>query len=125
MASWIERYREGECEAVWAELVTLGAQVREAPYADDAWAVARETMRRARSNVETLIERLDGLGYRFWDGKQGGGRPNQAMFGRPLRFGATLIAPSTPDLMLPQMFAFAKAQPPEALTSVMFEQLHN
>jgi hypothetical protein len=33
--------------------------------------VARETMRRARSNVETLIRRLDALGYQFWNGEQG------------------------------------------------------
>jgi hypothetical protein len=32
--------------------------------------VARATMKRARKNVRTLIERLDGLGYQFWNGER-------------------------------------------------------
>lgn len=67
----LRRYQAGEHEAVWAEMVALGGEVRKAPYADDAWAVARETMRRARHNVELIIRRLDQLGYRFWNGEQG------------------------------------------------------
>ena len=69
--SFLRRYQAGEHEAVWADMTALGAAVRSAPYMDDAWAVARETMRRARSNVETLIRRLDALGYQFWNGEQG------------------------------------------------------
>jgi hypothetical protein len=69
--SFLRRYQAGEHEAVWADMTALGATVRSAPYMDDAWAVARETMRRARSNVETLIRRLDALGYQFWNGEQG------------------------------------------------------
>ncbi len=68
---FLRRYQAGEHEAVWAEMTALGAAVRTAPHLDDAWAVARETMRRARSNVETLIRRLDALGYQFRNGEQG------------------------------------------------------
>src|SRR5262249_54671814 len=102
-------------------MTALGAAGREPTGVDDAWAVARETMRRARANVETIIERLDALGYQFWDGRQGSalrslGGPLQ----RPLQFGGALIEPGPPGAMLPKMFAYAKAQPPQALTAVMF-----
>ena len=63
--SFLKRYLDGEREAVWAEMTALGAEIRETAYAKDARAVAQETMRRARRNVETLIRRLDRLGYRF------------------------------------------------------------
>jgi hypothetical protein len=62
---YLERYRNGEREQVWAELLALGAQVREEPLFSDALAVARETMTRARANVETLVARLNKLGYKF------------------------------------------------------------
>src|SRR5690349_18970596 len=65
MASFIERYQAGEREQVWADLNSLGQRVREKTYVDDAYAVAKETMRRARGNVETLIVRLEKLGYQF------------------------------------------------------------
>jgi hypothetical protein len=61
----LSRYQAGEREAVWAEMVALGAAVREPPYFRDAQAVATETMRRARHNFEILIRRLDSLHYRF------------------------------------------------------------
>jgi hypothetical protein len=61
----LRRYQAGEHEAVWAEMMALGAEVREPPYFKDARAVATETMRRARHNVELLIRRLDQLQYRF------------------------------------------------------------
>ncbi|MGZ5874863.1 MAG: hypothetical protein ACXWKP_22405 [Bradyrhizobium sp.] len=59
------RYQAGEHEAVWAEMVALGAAVREPAHFKDAQAVATETMRRARHNFELLIRRLDTLQYRF------------------------------------------------------------
>jgi hypothetical protein len=65
MGQYLERYLAGECESVWAELLALGAAVREEPLASDAWAVAQETMRRVRHNLELLIPRLRALGYRF------------------------------------------------------------
>jgi hypothetical protein len=65
MPSYLERYRRGECEEVWAELVALGSRIREQPLFSDAQAVARETMTRARSNIELLVPRLTSLGYQF------------------------------------------------------------
>jgi hypothetical protein len=58
-----ERYLGGEHERVWDDLVALGAAVREEPLYSDALAVARETMRRARYNIEQLIPRLHEVGY--------------------------------------------------------------
>jgi len=66
--TYLERYLSGEYELVWAELVALGERVRDEPLSSDAWAVACETMRRVRRNVELLIPRLNALGYRFGDG---------------------------------------------------------
>lgn len=61
----LERYRSGEHEDVWNDMISLGESVRSRRYRGDAEAVARETMRRARRNVEMLIPRLDAMGYRF------------------------------------------------------------
>jgi hypothetical protein len=63
--NWLERYKTGEREAVWAELVALGASVREPLLVDQALEVARETMDRARQNVEELYKRLKNEGYEF------------------------------------------------------------
>jgi hypothetical protein len=65
MASYLQRYRQGECEQVWAELLALGGKVREPRLFDEAVAVARETMTRARTNIEMLVPRLTALGYCF------------------------------------------------------------
>jgi hypothetical protein len=65
MPTYLERYLAGEHERVWAELLALGERVREGAVYADASAVARETMRRVRHNVETLIPRLEALGYEF------------------------------------------------------------
>jgi hypothetical protein len=67
MPTFLERYQAGEHAAVWDELMSLGDAVRHEPYYKDAAAVANETMRRARHNVELLIQRLDAMGYRFLD----------------------------------------------------------
>lgn len=61
----LRRYRTGEQEAVWRELLALGERVREADILPDAVAVVRETMRRCRQNVERLVERLRAIGYAF------------------------------------------------------------
>src|SRR5258707_1642579 len=63
--TYLQRYVAGEHEQVWAELVALGAAAYDEPVHSDALAVARETMRRARANIETLIPRLQRLGYTF------------------------------------------------------------
>ncbi len=65
MADWLSRYRSGEHEAVWAEMQALGERVRSAEFLADAQAVAGETMGRARRNVETLLARLQSIGYAF------------------------------------------------------------
>ncbi len=65
MSSFLERYERGEHEQVWEELLALGAAVREELLYADALAVARETMRRARHNIEVLIPRLVRVGYQF------------------------------------------------------------
>ncbi len=65
MTSYLDRYLAGEREAVWRELTALGPAIATEPLASDARAVARETMRRARANVELLAQRLTTLGYRF------------------------------------------------------------
>jgi hypothetical protein len=63
--SYLQRYLAGDHEAVWADLLSLGAQVRAEPLYTDALAVARETMRRVRENLERLIPRLVAAGYQF------------------------------------------------------------
>jgi hypothetical protein len=63
--TYLERYLAGEHEPVWDALVALGEQVRAEPVYSDALAVARETMRRVRFNIEHLIPRLLAVGYQF------------------------------------------------------------
>ena len=60
--SFLDRYMSGERQRVRGDLVALGHQVRHAAYFGDAYAVAKETMRRVRRNVGVLVERLKGLG---------------------------------------------------------------
>lgn len=64
-ATYLERYLAGAHKPVWAELVALGERVYEEPLYADAWAVARETMRRMRTNIDLLIPRLRVAGYHF------------------------------------------------------------
>jgi hypothetical protein len=65
MATYLDRYLRGEHERVWGELVALGTRVREPAIYTDAEAVARETMRRARANVERIVDRLRGMNFHF------------------------------------------------------------
>jgi hypothetical protein len=72
MTNYLERYQQGEYEQVWRELLALGDLVQgTAPFSrvslfyDEALAVARETMRRTRHNIEMLIPRLQTIGYIF------------------------------------------------------------
>jgi hypothetical protein len=65
MPTYLDRYLAGEHERVWDELVAQGAAIREEPLYSDALAVAHETMRRVRANIEMLIPRLEALGYTF------------------------------------------------------------
>ena len=65
MTNFLSRYQDGNHEAVWAELVALGEAVQKEPLRAEAWAVACETMGRAKHNIGLLIPRLTELGYRF------------------------------------------------------------
>ncbi|MCE9579021.1 MAG: hypothetical protein K8W52_38205 [Deltaproteobacteria bacterium] len=65
--SLLARYRGGDRAGAWAALAALGPRVREPAHLDDAIAVARAAMTRARANVETVIARLRGQGYVFGD----------------------------------------------------------
>jgi hypothetical protein len=64
----LDRYLAGEHEAVWRDLLALGAAVREDPHAADALAVAYETMSRVEANVRTVTERLNRFGFTKSDG---------------------------------------------------------
>lgn len=63
--SYLDRYLQGEHEAVWDELLALGAEIYEPKLFESALAVARETMRRVRANIEMLIPRLGQIGFAF------------------------------------------------------------
>jgi hypothetical protein len=64
-SSLLERYLDGQCHQVWDHLYALGPDVRRLDHVDDALAVAYETMRRVRANCQTLVARLEALGWRF------------------------------------------------------------
>jgi hypothetical protein len=61
----LERYLAGEHEEVWSDLMALGHEARNSTYFPQAYAVAKETMQRARRNVERLVARLHAIGYQF------------------------------------------------------------
>jgi len=61
----LDRYRAGERARVWGELLALGAGIRGELILPDAVAVARETMRRCRANIERLAERRRSMRYQF------------------------------------------------------------
>jgi hypothetical protein len=65
--NWLERYRNGQSREVWGEMIALGGAVRDSAHFDEALAVARETMRRVRHNLEKARERLLQAGYEFAD----------------------------------------------------------
>ena len=64
-ARLVDRYKNGEYEAVWRDLIALGADVRKEPYRMPAEALAEETMRRVRHNLELIVSRLQTLDYKF------------------------------------------------------------
>jgi hypothetical protein len=65
MATFLKRYQSGEYEQVWAELLARGSSIRNESLLEDALAVAQETMAKARTNIDWLIERLQAIGYEF------------------------------------------------------------
>ncbi len=54
MPAYIARYMPGGRAEVWNELMALGDAVRRKPVQAAESAVVKETMRRARHNIETL-----------------------------------------------------------------------
>lgn len=52
--TYLERYKAGDCAAVWDELNALGEGVFARKVRDDAFAVAMETMRRLRADALAL-----------------------------------------------------------------------
>jgi len=65
MDNFIDRYQHGAHKQVWDELYALGSEIRNGSLSTEALAVAHETMRRVRVNIELLIPRLQALGYEF------------------------------------------------------------
>lgn len=65
MDTFLQRYQRGEYEQVWNDMLALGPTIRHEAVVTDALAVARETMRRARYNIEVLLPRLEHIGYTF------------------------------------------------------------
>ena len=65
MQNWLDRYNSGECAAVWWEMDGMGESIRDPKYLSEAQEVANATMKRALKNIETLIELLPSIGYRF------------------------------------------------------------
>lgn len=62
---WLGRYQSGESAAVWAEMRDLGPEIRSERLWRHASAVATETMIRVGKNIDTVVARLQALGYRF------------------------------------------------------------
>lgn len=62
---YLARYKGGEYRQVWEELLKLGPEIRQDDLYPQAEAVAKETMRRVKTNLETLVERLKTLNFKF------------------------------------------------------------
>src|SRR6266487_6917324 len=65
MGIFLDRYQHGEHEQVWIDLLNYGIHIRKEPLFSDALAVARETMIRARENIERIALRLHEINYHF------------------------------------------------------------
>jgi hypothetical protein len=63
--TYFERYKNGQCVAVWNELTALGETVRDSAIFGDAVSVAHLTMERVATNIDRLVERLASHGYEF------------------------------------------------------------
>lgn len=63
--NWFTRYRRGDQSRVWHELRQLGGTVTDPALVAEAQLVCDEMARRARHNVELIIDRLRAGGYRF------------------------------------------------------------
>lgn len=72
---YLNRYKDGEREAVWAELSAMGAAIRDLHLFPEAQAVALETMSRVAINVDKIASRLIDAGYEFDKYPDGSGNP--------------------------------------------------
>ena len=63
--SYLERYEAGEFKSVWKEMQSLNLEQAGQRIRDDAFDTARETMQRAKWNLNSLIQSLESLGYEF------------------------------------------------------------
>ncbi len=68
MLDLYDRYQQGFYQEVYDDLVHMHDHVFEEPTYTDALLVAREIMKRVRSNLELLIPRLHTLGFQFGKG---------------------------------------------------------
>ena len=69
MSTLHSRYLAGDYIGVWQEIRLLQHRIHWPQYIDDITAVVTETMRRARHNVDLIIEHLQDDGYQFvWPG---------------------------------------------------------
>lgn len=62
---YLARYNKGEYIQVWEELIKLGPEIRQGELYSQAEMVAKETMKRIKANLKTLVERLKSLDYDF------------------------------------------------------------
>lgn len=63
---FLQRYLNGEHEAVWSELVDLGPSALEPGCLAEATAIAREIVNRSRFNIERIANTLADIGFRYW-----------------------------------------------------------
>lgn len=68
---WVRRYLDGDRGEVWQQLRRLGGRVRDPEYLEAAQAVCDEAARRARHNVELIVERLRVQGFAFHENDDG------------------------------------------------------
>lgn len=70
--SFLERYLNGEHEAVWLEVGVLRETELEPEIFEDVQAVALETMRRVQHNLELIASRLKDMGFVFGEFEEDG-----------------------------------------------------
>lgn len=64
-ATWLGRYKDGNCKAVWEEIRALGDQVSLPPHSGNLALVVDLFVSRSTQNLQLLIERLSILGFKF------------------------------------------------------------
>ncbi len=64
---WLERYVGGEYQAVWTEIQTATSAKTGVELNAEIQGVVKEVMRRARKNIEVIVQRLHDSGYEFVD----------------------------------------------------------